>query len=220
MGMGLIEVFLCWWRRDVLLQRTHFEGLEQIAQLRKQNQAIILLTGHFTTLEVGGTLINTHFPIAAMQREQSNELFSEIMLRSRMRNLDRVVNRNAIRELTKYLKQGGIAWYAPDQNYNGPHSVFAEFFEVPAATTSATSRLARMTGAVVVPFYQVRDSNSHTYRVIIGKPLAGIPSNDIVEDTRVANRAIEAMVRQAPDQYLWSHRRFKNLPERYGNLYE
>jgi len=219
LGIGLVEVFLCWWNKSKFHNRVSWEGMDIIKKAHEDERPIILLTCHFTTLEIGGTLVNEHFPIAALYREQSNLLFNEVMNRSRMHNLDKIINRNDIRDLAKLLKNKGIVWYAPDQNYNGKQSVFANFFGLPAATTSATSRLAKMTNAVIIPFYQIRSKDRRHYQIKVGQPLANIPTKDPQKDTEIVNKAIEDMIKQAPEQYLWSHRRFKNLPDDITPLY-
>lgn len=220
LGKGLIEMFFCWWNLPRIRQRTSWEGLEKLVKLHENKQPVILLTCHFTTLEIGGTLINDHLPVAAMYREQSNLLFNALMIHARRQKLDKILHRNEIRQLSKYLRNSGIVWYAPDQNYNGKQSVFANFFGIPAATTSATSRLAQISNAVIVPFYQIRYTDPARYKIIIGDPLESLTANDATTNTEIINNAIETMIRLAPDQYLWSHRRFKNLPENYQPFYK
>ncbi len=219
LGMGIIEMFLCWWSKDKFKNRISWHGIDNLINAQQNKKSIILLTCHFTTLEIGGTLINNHLPVAAMYREQSNLFFNEIMNRSRTKNLDRIIDRNNIRDLCRYLKNRGIVWYAPDQNYNGKQSVYADFFGLPAATTSATSRLAQMTNAIIIPFYQIRNKDNKGYTIYIDEPLKNIPSGDLQLDTEIINKTIENIVRKAPEQYLWSHRRFKNLPKHINPIY-
>ena len=99
----------------------------------------------------------------------------------------------------------------------GKDTVFAPFFGVPAATITATHQLARLTGCAVIPYFHRREGLRYVLR--IGQPLADFPSGDVLADTTRVNQAIEAMVREAPSQYLWIHRRFKRQPDgvsRYG----
>jgi KDO2-lipid IV(A) lauroyltransferase len=111
----------------------------------------------------------------------------------------------------RHLKQGGFLWYAPDQDMRGKDTVFAPFFGVPAATITATHQFARLAGCAVVPFFHRRDGARYVLR--IGEPLADFPSKDAAADSARVNGAIEAMVREAPSQYLWIHRRFKRRPD-------
>ena len=116
-----------------------------------------------------------------------------------------------IRGAIRHLKRGGLLWYAPDQDMRGKDTVFAPFFGVPAATITATHQLARLTGCAVIPYFHRREGLRYVLR--IGEPLAPFPTDDAVIDTTAVNAAIEAMVRAAPSQYLWLHRRFKRQPE-------
>ena len=116
-----------------------------------------------------------------------------------------------VRGAARHLKRGGLLWYAPDQDMRGKDTVFAPFFGIPAATITATHQFARMTGCAVVPFFHRREDDRYVLR--IGEPLAPFPTDDAVIDTTAVNAAIEAMVRAAPSQYLWLHRRFKRQPE-------
>ena len=214
MGIGLVEMGMCWWAANKkLTPRTTIEGLKHLQEVLNNKQGAILLAAHLTTIEIGGTLINHYIPTGVMYRDQKNALFNSLMVRARERNCPDLIHRNNIKMILSYLRQHKPVWYAPDQNYSGSQSVFAKFFGIEAATTSATARLASKTGAKVLPFYQIRLPNNSGYKIIIKPPLENFPEGDIVKDTTTVNLALENIVREAPDQYLWSHRRFKNRPE-------
>ena len=214
MGIGLVEMAMCWWAAEKKLSpRTSIEGLEYLQKVLASNHGAILLTAHLTTIEIGGTLINHYVPTGVMYRDQKNALFNAVMVRARERNCPDLIHRNNVKMILRYLKQAKPVWYAPDQNYGGSQSVFADFFGIPAATTSATARLVSRTDAKVLPFYQVRLPGNQGYKIVIEPPLENFPEGDTQQDTATINLALEHIVRQAPDQYLWSHRRFKNRPQ-------
>ncbi len=104
-------------------------------------------------------------------------------------------------------------WYAPDQNHGGRQSLFAPFFGVPAATLTTTARLAALSGAAVVPFFQVYLSAREGYLLLLCPPLDNFPGNDAQVDAARINGLLEAVIREMPEQYLWVHRRFKTRPE-------
>jgi len=112
----------------------------------------------------------------------------------------------------KYLRGGGTLWYAPDQDMRSKDTVFVPFFGVPAATITATHHLARMSGALVIPFFHRRLPDGQGYALRLGAPLDGFPGTDVETDTARVNACIEQMVREAPEQYLWVHKRFKTRP--------
>ncbi|WP_268743755.1 lysophospholipid acyltransferase family protein [Methylophaga lonarensis] len=94
----------------------------------------------------------------------------------------------------------------------------AKFFGISAATVPATARMARMSGAAVVPFVPIRDNQGH-YTIKVFPALEQFPSDDELADTQRINDWVEDQVRQRPDQYFWVHRRFKTQPDGKGNFY-
>ena len=88
-----------------------------------------------------------------------------------------------------------------------------------ASTLTATAKIAKMTGAAVVPFYPVRLENGRGYKLIVLPPLDNFPSDDIEADSARVNKIIESMVYDCPEQYLWSHKRFKTQADRKTNIY-
>ena len=127
--------------------------------------------------------------------------------------------RDELRACVKHLKSGGIVWYAPDQDMRGKDVVFAPFFGVPAATITATHQLARLSGAAVIGFFHRRRADGRGYEIRITAPLEDFPSASAQTDAARVNAMIESMVREAPDEYLWIHRRFKRRPEGDGSPY-
>jgi len=93
------------------------------------------------------------------------------------------------------------------------------FFNVACATNVATSRLAKMTGAAVLPYMPERLPNNAGYKMTIFPAFENFPSDDAVADTVRYHHFIEAQVRHVPEQYFWIHRRFKGLNEDYPNYY-
>lgn len=118
--------------------------------------------------------------------------------------------------MLRVLRSNQILWYAPDQDYGRKDSVFVPFFGVETATITASSRLAKMTGAAVIPFSCFRDGKG--YRLEVGSPM-DIPTDDDEKDALTFNRWLESQVKQAPDQYLWLHKRFKTRPVGENGLY-
>ena len=118
------------------------------------------------------------------------------------------------------LKNNEVVWYAPDQSYRKKGAQMVPLFGIPAPSNTATSRIARMTGAAVLPYFVERLPGSAGYRVRIQPALQDFPSECPCADTERFHRLIEAQVRAVPDQYLWIHRRFKGMtpadPDYYG----
>lgn len=217
-GIGLFEFARAWWG-DVAPMRAsaRIEGLEILQRLQGEGRGVLLVSGHFMTLELCGRLLCDHVPLAGMYRKHRSPVMEWAVLRGRLRYASAMFGNGDTRAAIRHLKRGGVLWYAPDQDMRGKDTVFAPFFGIPAATITATHQFARMTGCAVVPFFHRREGDRYVLRV--GEPLAPFPTEDAVADSTAVNAAIEAMVRAAPSQYLWLHRRFKRQPDgrsRYG----
>jgi len=131
------------------------------------------------------------------------------------------VERSDVRAMIRELKRGHAVWYAPDQNYGGTTQVvFVPFFGVPALTVTTTGRLAQMTGAAVVPFFPVRLGDGSGYRISILPALERFPTGADAADARHINQLVEHAVLNAPEQYLWVHRRFKTRPTGDKSFYQ
>lgn len=211
-GIGLFEFARAWWGEVAPLRASaSIEGLEILERLRNQGRGVLLVSGHFMTLELCGRLLCDHIALAGMYRRYKDPVMEWAVLRGRLRYACAMFGNRDTRAALRHLKGGGVLWYAPDQDMLGKDTVFAPFFGVPAATITATHQFARMTGCAVVPFFHRREGGRYVLRV--GQPLDPFPTDDAVADSTRVNAAIEAMVREAPSQYLWLHRRFKRQPD-------
>jgi KDO2-lipid IV(A) lauroyltransferase len=218
LGKGVVETALAWWGRSAQLRdRVRVVGLQHLQAACAEGRGVILLSAHFTTLELGGRLLALHTPFHVLYRQHRNPLFETVMQRARRQRFERAIARDDTRALLASLKAGMPVWYAPDQNHAGPQAVFVPFFGISASTLTATARLARLSGAPVVPFFQARLPANTGYLLVLCPALKGFPGADIAQDTARINRLIEGVVREIPEQYLWVHRRFKTRPagERY-----
>ena len=214
LGMGIVEMGMAWWLpQRKLAALTKFTGTEYIEEARKSNRGILLIGGHFTTLDLVGRLLAEHYPICVTFRQTKNQLVNAIMTNMRERHFHRSFDRHDVRQFVRALKDEQMVWYAPDQDYGRKVSVFAPFFGVPAATITATAKLARMTNAVLIPMRQYRLPSQEGYLIEFAPPLENFPTGDEVKDATTINKVIEQGVLKAPEQYLWQHRRFKTQPE-------
>lgn len=219
-GMGLMETAMCWWMpEERLAPLAHLEGLGYLENALKQGRGVLLLSAHFTSLELGCRLLALYQPLHITYREARNPLFNTIMKRARSRHAQAVIHRHDVRRMLKALKGNAVVWYAPDQDNGRQNAVFAPFFGIPAATIIATSRLAKISGAPVLPFFTRRRSDGQGYIVNILPPIQDFPSADAAADVHRINALIEAEVGKAPEQYLWIHRRFKTRPDGEPELY-
>mgnify|MGYP003601833460 FL=1 len=222
-GIAFFEMAMSWWWPTSRLARlAHVEGLEHLKQAHLDGKGVILMALHFTTLEIGAALLGQKHTIDGMYREHGNPLFDFIQRRGRERhNLDSLaVERDDVRGMLKLLRSGRAIWYAPDQDYGAKQSIFVPLFGIQAATVTATSKFARLGKALVMPFTQERLADGSGYRLVIHPPLTDFPGESDEIDCLRINQWVEASVRECPEQYLWTHRRFKSRPPGEAKLYE
>jgi KDO2-lipid IV(A) lauroyltransferase len=220
LGIGLFETAFTWWASPERFQRlVTIEGRENLEAALARGQGVILLTAHFTTLEIGARILASVEPTSFLYRPTRNEVLAWSLARCRCRFGGHPIPRDDIRALIKALKHNECVWYAPDQSYRKKGAQMVELFGIPAATNTFTSRLARMTGATVLPYFFERLPGAQGYRAVIHPAFDNFPSENPVADTERYNHLIEAQVRKVPEQYLWIHRRFKGLTDDYPDYY-
>lgn len=213
LGIGLFEFARAWWGDVAPMRRgLRVEGLEHLAAARAGGRGVIIVSGHFTTLEISARLMCDHAPLAGMYRPHDQGAMEWAVKRGRLRYAAAMFTRDELRPALKHLKQGGLLWFAPDQDTRRGESVFVPFFGRPASSLTSTHQLARLSGAAVLAFAHERRADGG-YTLRLSPPFADFPSSDATVDTARVMAAIEAMVRQAPTQYLWIHRRFKRQPD-------
>ena len=217
LGIGLFEFARAWWGSVAPMRgKVTVEGLEHLEAARAGGRGVIIISGHFVTLELAARLMCDHAPLAGMYRPHDGAVMEWAVQRGRLRYATAMFTREELRPALRHLKQGGLLWFAPDQDTRRGDSVFVPFFGRPAYSLTSTHQLARLSGAAVLGFAHVRhDDGSYTLRLT--PALEEFPSSDATADTARVMAAIETMIRAAPTQYLWIHRRFKRQPGQPDN---
>jgi len=219
LGMALCETADTWWSSD---RRVHglaeVQGLENLHAALAKGRGAIMIGGHFTTIEIATRILGTVVPLNVVYRPTKNAVLSHTMYTSFSRH-GKPIAHDDIRTMIRALKKNEAVWYAPDQSYRNKGAAMVNFFGIPAATTTATSRLARISGAAVLTYFPERLPGDAGYRVVIGPALENFPGADAAFDAERFNRLLEAQIRRVPEQYLWVHRRFKGLSADYPDYY-
>ena len=220
LGIALCETALAWYASDAKLRPlAQIAGAEYVQAALAKGHGVILLASHFTTLEIGARFCAVQWPINVVYRPSNNQVLGEFQGRCRDQQVKRAIRRDDIRSMVSALKANEIVWFAPDQSYRKKGAQMVAFFGVPAATNPATSRLARMTGAAVLPYFVERLPQGRGYVVRIGAAMENFPSADPAADALRVHHLIEAEVWRVPEQYLWIHRRFKGTTPDYPDYY-
>lgn len=219
LGIGAFEFARAWWGSIAPMQSgVSIRGLEHLQAARAGGRGVILISAHFLTLELCGRLLCEHIELAGMYRPHDGAILEWAVKRGRLRYAVAMFTREELRPALRHLKQGGALWFAPDQETRRGDSVFVPFFGRPAWSLTSTHQLARLSGAAVLPFFHRRRDDGG-YELEVQAALDDFPGTDAVADTARVMAAIEAMIRRAPEQYLWIHQRFKRQPEGEASAY-
>ena len=221
-GISLMETALIWlWTptEQDFDKRVDIHGLARLSAAYQQGRGVLLVGPHLSTLDYTGAALGCKLPIDVMYRRNKNPMLEALMVGGRGRYFPHVIDRGDMRMVLRRLRAGAIIWYGADQDYGSKVSVFAPFFGVPAATISATSRLAGACGCPVIFLTHYRNLATGRYDIFLSEPIKGFPSDDPVQDASRINQYIEEGVRYAPEQYWWIHRRFKTRPPGEPKVY-
>jgi KDO2-lipid IV(A) lauroyltransferase len=218
LALGLFEVCAGWWARPADLPPHRVVGLDHLHAALAKGHGALLLTAHFTTLEIGGRLMAESHQMGGLYRDPNNPVIAHLMRGQRARHMSPAIHFDDLRGLVRGLRGNAAIWYAPDQGKRSKSSDILPFFGVPAITNTATSKIAEMTNAAVVPFFAVREAD-HSYTLTILPALENFPTADAAADAIRINRLIEEHVRHAPEQYFWVHKRFKARGPGFPEVY-
>ncbi len=219
---GFLEMAFCWWASDTRLEKiTKVEGLDILEKYKKEGRGVILIGMHYTTIEIAGSTMGLRKKVDITYKEQKGELLPFLMDKYRQRNFTELIEKQAMRTMVRNLRNGHVIWYAPDQDFGRPGSVFAPFFGTPAATITTLGKLVKMTNAKVLMFSHFRydtDSGSQYIGKVID-PYGEDFNDDDVHNATLMNKGMEDLIRQHPDQYNWMHKRFRTRPNRSDPKY-
>jgi KDO2-lipid IV(A) lauroyltransferase len=211
-GESLFETAFAWWAPSHrLLALRRFRGLEHLEAARARGRGVIVVTGHFLNIDIGGQLLAATVPLGTTYAPPRNPIVARVTQGARGRYFQHLIHHANVRATVRALRNGEMIGHIPDQ---GGQGIDAHFFGQRAPSHIATAKLARMTGAPVVPHHPVRLDDG-TYELRFEPALEDFPGDDLTAATQRINNTIEAHVRATPEQYLWSHRRFK--PRRKGD---
>lgn len=219
---SFVERGLLWWAPQSRIERLiRVEGLERVRAC--QGQPVILFVPHFVGMDAGCTRLCCDLQMTGMYAQQKDRYFSAMLVKGRTRfgkQMEYAFSRQqGMRPLIRAMRAGRPLYYLPDQDYGPRDALFVPFFGVQAATVPGLSRLARITGAKILPCIPRMLPGGQGYAITIEAPWADFPGSDLLADTRRMNEYIERKVLEMPAQYLWMHKRFKTRPPGEARLY-
>ena len=203
---------LLWSSRRRITRMVRLEGFEHIESLRKE--PLILLAPHFVSLDMGLSRLACEIDFACIYARQKSQAIDRMLLRGRARfgNQRMFSRQEGIRPALRALEDRLPLYYLPDQDYGPRDAVFVPFFGVSAATITGLARLARLARAKVVPCVTRMLPGGQGYVLRCYPAWENFPGEDVIADTRRMNAFIEVRVREMPEQYFWTHKRFTTRP--------
>ncbi len=221
MLIGIMTLSIAWWSSASRIEKLiEIRNIEYLENSIKRGENIILLVPHFTNLEILGIWLFSRYKMSAVYKPNRDKRVDDFIRQRRCRFKGRLhKHRGLQRELIKDMKQGIPLYYLPDQD-SGGWGVFAPFFGIPTATFGSLGRIAEMTQAVVIPCIATISRSGHRIEVLFDKPMQNFPTGHAIEDATSMNEVIEKLIDIAPEQYFWSHRRFKTRPRGEAPFYQ
>jgi Kdo2-lipid IVA lauroyltransferase/acyltransferase len=216
---SFFDRFILWHHSaDAIKQFVRLEGLENLT--KHAGKPVILLAPHFLGMDAGGMRLQIEMPLASMYAKQKNLVFNEAMTQGRMRFNDAtmLLRTEGVRPAMRIIKKGIPFYLLPDMDLGPKDAIFVPFFGVPAATVTTVARLALATTAIVIPI--VTELTAYGYTARIGTAWANYPGEDIEAATFQMNQFIEQEIAKFPEQYLWTHKRFKTRPSGQPSVYQ
>ncbi len=217
-----LERGILWWASEARLKRLITVEPRVPVEVIKSGPTI-LLCPHFVCLEIPGIalVLNSDLSICTIYSKQQNEVVDQALLqgRSRFRPVTLLAREKGVKPIIRAMRDGLPFIMLPDMDFGMRDAEFVPFFGVPAATLTATARIAAATHANVVPMITTFLPDYKGWKTTFYPAWENYPGDDIVEATRRMNAFIEERVREAPAEYFWAHKRFKTHPPGTPNVY-
>ncbi|MFL6709713.1 MAG: lipid A biosynthesis acyltransferase [Massilia sp.] len=210
---SIFERAILWWAPISRLNRL-IKVVPEVPLAEMAAGPVVLLCPHFVCLDVAGASVAMVASASSMYVAQKNRVFDEVLRKGRARfSPVRLFSRkDGIKPIMRALRDGLPYFMLPDMDFGDKDAPFVEFFGVPAATLTATARIAAATGAKVIPVVATFLPNYQGWQVKFYPAWDNYPGDDMLAATRRMNAFIEERVREAPSEYFWTHKRFKTRP--------
>jgi Kdo2-lipid IVA lauroyltransferase/acyltransferase len=198
-----------------MLARVEFEGEDRVRAAHAEGRGVLLFTGHFGFWEINALVHALEIkPMSVLARPLDNPLLHHLLESVRRRTGNSVIyRRGAIRRVLRALADNQAVAILIDQHIQSADAVVVDFFNRPAATTSALAALALRTGAPVVPVFALPQPGGR-FRMVYEHAVAPPRSDDpdaIRAFTQRCTDVLEMYVRRYPDLWLWMHRRWRDV---------
>ncbi len=198
---------------------SYSEGsLERYLRAKEKNLGLLYLTAHISSWELLPFSQALHgYPLSFLVRPLNNPDLNRVLDRYRSLCGNRVIpKKNAIRPILTVLKEKGDVGILIDQNVSPEEGVFAPLFGKQACTTNGLAMIALRTQAPVLPAFLLPAEKQGHYLIHFGEEVPLYQEGSVEENIRITtarfNQALEDIIRQYPDCWLWVHKRWKTRP--------
>jgi len=197
-----------------------YEGFEHYVRAKERGRGVLFATAHLGNWELSAfahALLTE--PMSVVVRPLDNPLIDDLVERRRALSGNKLLSkRDFARSILHALRNNEAVGILVDQNSSPDFGVFVPFFGKAACSGLTFAKLAARSGAAVIPGFAVWDAGKRRY---VLRFYAEVPvSGDATADTAAIQSAVEAAIREYPDQWLWIHRRWKTRPEGEARMYD
>lgn len=220
-GCSVAELASVWYRPLAFYQANfEYSGLEHIESAQSNGKGVLILQAHFTMLDILGAVVGSKLPLSVVADTPNNALFGTVLKTKRERYVQEAIDNRNIRKMVRRLRNNEIVWYSPDLFVaRSSGGILTTYFDVPALTTDGIARIAKLTGATIVPFIPTRGTDGAPSVLTFFEALDPGDLSDTQAVTQRMNNLFEQQVRTQPEQYFWAHKRFKPPGPDYTNPY-
>ncbi|MFH7806358.1 lysophospholipid acyltransferase family protein [Acinetobacter sp. BSP-53] len=219
--MTYIESIKCWGMPPEysLNQIKNIYGEQHLTEALANKKGVIVVVAHLGCWELLNAWLNLHAAPMIMYKPNKHKAVDRFMLEARQRLNATLVptDENGVRAIFKHLKQGGLTVILPDHLPKASGGIYSEFFGQKTLSTTLVSKLASKTQCNIVGLSCIRDETSG-FNVYCSPLSDQILSKDLQTSVDSLNQNLESMINVAPEQYVWSYKRFRNV-EGNKNLY-
>ncbi len=202
--------FLKKFKNNTFKKYIEIEGINYLEEIKKNNKKVVFISGHFNNFELMAMhLENSGLNVATIYRPLNNIFLNGIMEKIRLNHICKKQikkGKPGTRELLQLFKDGYSVALMIDQRVS--EGIQSKLFNRPALTTTIPAQLVKKYNVDVVPVY-IERKNGIYFKMYINKPIFFDENKPLEEITDELNKILEEMILKNPDQWIWSHDRWK-----------
>ncbi len=214
-GRAMVEYCFLFFSPSKRLQKQiQLEGNSSLDQAIAEGRNVIVLLMHSVWLDFAPAGLGAEYSLFGSYKSAKNPVLDWIMAKSRCRHVEFVVAREeGMMKLVRSLKPSKLLIFLPDEDLGIEHAEFAPFFGKDKATLTTPARIAKLKKAACFPCFTYFDVNKSKYCVKMGEELTFFSTSNSLKNEEILNKAMEALIRIEPDQYMWLLKYYKTRPK-------